>query len=68
VYRKSDSAILVVKSAKDRLGCDDAEALNRPTYLPRPRRMQCVFNRADGLKIGRIPLTRHAAWSAKFEK
>jgi len=25
-------------------------------------------NRADGLKIGRIPLTRHAAWSAKFEK
>jgi hypothetical protein len=25
-------------------------------------------NRADGLKIGRISLTRHAAWSAKFEK
>ena len=25
-------------------------------------------NRADGLKIGRIPLTCHAAWSAKFEK
>ena len=25
-------------------------------------------NRADGLKIGRIPLTRHAVWSAKFEK
>jgi hypothetical protein len=25
-------------------------------------------NRADGLKIDRIPLTRHAAWSAKFEK
>jgi hypothetical protein len=25
-------------------------------------------NRADGLKIGRIPLTRHAACSAKFEK
>jgi hypothetical protein len=24
--------------------------------------------RADGLKIDRIPLTRHAAWSAKFEK
>src|SRR5215467_197724 len=30
VYRKSDSAILVMKAAKDRLGCDDAEALNRP--------------------------------------
>jgi hypothetical protein len=25
-------------------------------------------NRAAGLKIGRISLTRHAAWSAKFEK
>jgi hypothetical protein len=25
-------------------------------------------NRADGLKIDRIPLTRLAAWSAKFEK
>jgi hypothetical protein len=25
-------------------------------------------NRADGLKIGRIPLTHHEAWSAKFEK
>src|SRR5262249_11731780 len=24
-------------------------------------------NRADGLKIGRIPLTRHAVWRAKFE-
>src|SRR5215469_2586228 len=30
VYRKSDSAILVMKAAKDGLGCDDAEALNRP--------------------------------------
>src|SRR5262249_12075053 len=30
VYRKSDSAILVMKAAEDRLGCDDAEALNRP--------------------------------------
>src|SRR5262245_40417078 len=30
VYRKSDSAILVMKAAKDRLGCYDAEALNRP--------------------------------------
>src|SRR6266478_5201332 len=28
--RKSDSAILVMKAAEDRLGCDDAEALNRP--------------------------------------
>jgi hypothetical protein len=25
-------------------------------------------NRAGGLKIGRIPLTHHAVWSAKFEK
>src|SRR5205807_10481577 len=30
VCRKSDSAILVMKASKDRLGCDDAEALNRP--------------------------------------
>ena len=30
VYRKSDPAILVMKAAEDRLGCDDAEALNRP--------------------------------------
>src|SRR6266516_8147069 len=30
VCRKSDSAILVMKAAKDRLRCDDAEALNRP--------------------------------------
>jgi hypothetical protein len=29
VYRKSDSTILVMKAAEDRLGCDDAEALNR---------------------------------------
>jgi hypothetical protein len=29
-YRKSDSAILVMKAAEDRLGCDDTEALNRP--------------------------------------
>jgi Resolvase, N terminal domain len=29
VYRKSDSAILVMKTAKDRSRCDDAEALNR---------------------------------------
>jgi hypothetical protein len=29
VYRKSDSAILVMKTAEDRLRCDDAEALNR---------------------------------------
>src|SRR5437763_2808898 len=28
--RKSDSAILVVKAAEDRLRCDDAEVLNRP--------------------------------------
>src|SRR5205809_2123092 len=28
--RKSDSAILVMKAADDRLWCDDAEALNRP--------------------------------------
>ena len=28
VYRKLDSAILVMKSAEDRLGCDGAEALN----------------------------------------
>jgi hypothetical protein len=28
----------------------------------------CQNPRADGLKIGRIPLSRHAAWSAKFEK
>src|SRR5262249_47245550 len=28
--RKSDSAILVMKAAEDRLRCDDAEALNRP--------------------------------------
>src|SRR5262249_25018460 len=30
VYRKSDSAVLVMKAAKERLGCDDAEALDRP--------------------------------------
>jgi hypothetical protein len=30
VCRKSDSAILVMKASKERLGCDDAEALNRP--------------------------------------
>jgi len=30
VYRKLDPAILVMKAAKDRLACDDAEALNRP--------------------------------------
>jgi hypothetical protein len=29
VYRKSDSAILVMKTTKDRSRCDDAEALNR---------------------------------------
>ncbi len=29
VYRKSDSAILMMKTAEDRLRCDDAEALNR---------------------------------------
>jgi hypothetical protein len=29
VYRKLDSAILVVKAAEDRLGCDGAETLNR---------------------------------------
>src|SRR4029453_11824651 len=29
VYRKSDSAILVMKTAEDRPRCDDAEALNR---------------------------------------
>jgi hypothetical protein len=29
VYRKSDSAILVIKTAENRLRCDDAEALNR---------------------------------------
>ena len=29
MYRKSDSAILVMKTAEDRLRCDDAEALNR---------------------------------------
>jgi hypothetical protein len=28
VYRKSDSAILVMKTAEDRSRCDDAEALN----------------------------------------
>src|SRR5207248_1627306 len=28
--RKSDSAILVVQAAEDRLRCDDAEVLNRP--------------------------------------
>ena len=38
-----------------------------------PRRPEGVrasdpHNRADGLKIGRIPLTHHEAWSAKFEK
>ena len=32
------------------------------------RELQIPRNRADDLKIGRIPLTRHAAWSAKFEK
>jgi hypothetical protein len=31
-------------------------------------RVRASRNRADGLKIDRIPLTRHAAWSAKFEK
>jgi hypothetical protein len=31
VYRKSDSAILVMKTAKDRSRCDDSEALNRAT-------------------------------------
>ena len=30
VYRKLDSAILVMKPAKERLGCDEAETLNRP--------------------------------------
>ena len=30
--------------------------------------LQIPRNRADGLKIDRIPLTRHAAWSAKFKK
>jgi hypothetical protein len=29
VYRKSDSAILVMKTAEDRPRCDDSEALNR---------------------------------------
>jgi hypothetical protein len=29
VYRKSDSAILVMKTAEDRSRCDDSEALNR---------------------------------------
>ena len=29
VHRKSDSAISVMKTAEDRLRCDDAEALNR---------------------------------------
>jgi hypothetical protein len=29
VYRKSDSAILVMKTAEDRSRCDDAEALDR---------------------------------------
>ena len=29
VYRKLDSAIMVVKAAEDRLGCDGAEVLNR---------------------------------------
>ncbi len=43
---------------------------------PGPRRLNRIdrarvrasdpHNRVDGLKIGRIPLTRHAAWSAKF--
>ena len=30
VYRKSDSAILVMKAAKDRSRCGDAHVLNRP--------------------------------------
>ena len=43
---------------------------------PGPRRLNRIdrarvrasdpHNRVDGLNIGRIPLTRHAAWSAKF--
>ena len=30
VYRKSDSAVLMMKAAEDRPGCDDTEMLNRP--------------------------------------
>ena len=41
-------------------GCSIKYGSFRGGILPNPR--------ADGSKIGRIPLTRHAAWSAKFEK
>jgi hypothetical protein len=49
----------------------ESAALSRRTGeadISRSLTISDLRKRADGLKICHIPLTRHAAWSAKFEK